>query len=72
MAHIHSDTDLRTIKGRTYHRGKDEPFYLAEDDDVIPAIVCECGSDTFRLTYGHWSLRAHCAECHKSASVYSG
>jgi hypothetical protein len=71
MTHIHSDTDIRVIDGRRFHRSAAAPFYQAEDEQ-LPAIICECGSETFRLSYGAWESTAHCTKCGKQEVVYSG
>lgn len=63
------------INGVEYQRldwggGHIDEFWANEEAD--PAIVCQCGNTVFTLTYGEFSLRATCPECHRSEVVYSG
>lgn len=41
-------------------------------DDNGPDILCECGSDAFKLYYGNYEIRAVCPKCGKEQVVYDG
>ena len=40
--------------------------------DTTKEVLCECGSTSFSLKYGCYEISAHCIECGKEDSVYSG
>ena len=35
-------------------------------------LICTCGSDSFTLTYGDYSITATCTNCSSNAVVYDG
>jgi hypothetical protein len=47
-------------------------FYKANRKDDLPDIICKCGSTSFTLTYGDYSVIAICVYCGTKEEVYSG
>jgi len=41
-------------------------------DPTPPHLMCECGSDTFVLSYGDYQLIATCTNCQYTESVFDG
>lgn len=51
----------------------------AERHDITPRIkwpkstlMCECGADSFHISYGDYECFATCPNCQKKYSIYSG
>lgn len=64
----------KTIHGEDYYRYEDDGHWIIEKykPEAIGVRCGRCDNTSFRLSYGHWEIKAACEECGLEASVYSG
>ena len=66
--------DYWTFKDKQFDNGWDRIYTLLDrqkgETDID--VLCECGNDTFTISYGSYECFGKCTQCSLKLSLYSG